>query len=68
MTASTPGGKLPQSKSGVPNLLILGAISIVFGLLLLGNIGAATLVVPFVIGIFGIVGGIAAIIRSFRLR
>ncbi|NJN84082.1 MAG: hypothetical protein HC802_18615 [Caldilineaceae bacterium] len=47
---------------------ILGVISIIFGLILLGSplIAAATL--PFIIGIFGIVGGIAAIIMAFRMR
>ena len=47
---------------------ILGALSILLGLVLIFNplIGAATL--PWVLGIFGIVGGILAIIAAFRLR
>lgn len=48
---------------------ILGALSIVFGIVLLLNpvfIGIAIL--PFVLGAFALVGGIAAIIGAFRLR
>ena len=47
---------------------ILGALSILLGLVLIFNpiIGAATL--PWVLGIFGVVGGILAIIAAFRLR
>lgn len=47
---------------------ILGAVSIIFGLYLLFNIGSATLVLPWVLGIFAIVGGIAAIVMAFRQR
>ncbi len=47
---------------------IMGGISIVIGILLLGNIWAAALVLPWVIGIFAIVGGIFAIIMAFRMR
>ncbi|HRW47162.1 MAG: DUF308 domain-containing protein [Caldilinea sp.] len=47
---------------------IMGGISIVVGILLLGNMAAATLVLPWVIGIFAIVGGIFAIIMAFRLK
>ena len=47
---------------------IMGAISIVIGVVLLANplIAAATL--PWVIGIFAIVGGIFSIIMAFRLK
>ena len=47
---------------------ILSALSIIFGLVLLFNpvLGAAAL--PWVLGIFGIVGGIFAIVAAFRLR
>jgi uncharacterized membrane protein HdeD (DUF308 family) len=48
---------------------ILGALSIVFGIILLLNpvfIGIAIL--PFVLGAFALVGGIAAIIGAFMLR
>jgi uncharacterized membrane protein HdeD (DUF308 family) len=47
---------------------ILGGLSIIFGIYLLFNIGASTLVVPWVLSIFAIVGGIMSIIVAFRLR
>ena len=47
---------------------ILGALSIIFGLYLLFNIGAATFVLPWVLGILAIVGGIAAIVMAFRVK
>jgi uncharacterized membrane protein HdeD (DUF308 family) len=47
---------------------ILGIISIVLGFLLLGNWGAATLVTPWVIAIFAIVGGVVEIVVSFMQR
>ena len=49
-------------------IAILGALSILFGILLVANplIGAATLVI--LLGILGLVGGIGAIIYAFRLR
>jgi uncharacterized membrane protein HdeD (DUF308 family) len=47
---------------------ILGALSILFGLLLVANplVGATTLVI--LLGILGLVGGISAIIYAFRVR
>jgi uncharacterized membrane protein HdeD (DUF308 family) len=48
---------------------ILGALSLVFGIILLLNpvfIGVAVL--PFVLGAFALVGGIAAVIGAFMLR
>jgi len=47
---------------------ILGALSIIFGIILVANpiLGAAAL--PWVLGIFGVVGGIFAIIAAFRMR
>ena len=47
---------------------VIGIINIIFGVLLLGNsvIGVAAL--PLVIGIFAIIGGIAAIFMALRLR
>ena len=48
---------------------ILGALSIVFGIVLLLNpffIGVAVL--PFVLGAFALIGGIAAIVMAFRAR
>ena len=47
---------------------ILGVISVVIGLLLLGNMWAAALVLPWVIGIFAIIGGIFGIVAAFRMR
>ena len=47
---------------------ILGALSILFGLLLVANplVGAATLAI--LLGILGLVGGIIAIVYAFRVR
>ena len=47
---------------------IMGALSILFGILLWTNSVAATIVLPWVIAIFMIVGGIFAIVMAFRLR
>lgn len=47
---------------------IMGALSILFGILLWSHSLAATVMLPWVIGIFMIVGGILAIVLAFRLR
>jgi uncharacterized membrane protein HdeD (DUF308 family) len=47
---------------------IIGGLSIVFGFLLLANTWAATLVLPWVLGVFLLIGGVFAIFMSFRLR
>ena len=47
---------------------IIGGLSILFGILLWSNSLAATVMLPWVIAIFMIVGGIFAIIMAFRLR
>ena len=47
---------------------LLGVISIIFGIILLGNIYLATLALPLVLGIFGIILGIVAVVRAFQLR
>ena len=47
---------------------ILGVLSVIFGVYLLMNTLASTLAVPWVLGIFALVGGIAAIFMSFRVR
>jgi len=47
---------------------ILGAISVLFGIYLLANIGAATLVLPWVVGVLALVGGVAAIVMAFRVK
>ncbi len=47
---------------------ILGVVSIFIGFLLLGNMWAAALVLPWVIAMFAIIGGIFAIVAAFRMR
>lgn len=47
---------------------ILGALSIVFGIILLANIFVATLALPWVFGVLAIVGGIFALVLAFRMR
>lgn len=47
---------------------VLGGVSILFGGLLLANIWMAVAVLPWVFGVFGIVGGIFAIVMAFRLK
>jgi len=47
---------------------ILGVLSILFGLVLLFNPWIGVAVLPLLLGAFGIVGGIAAIVAAFRMR
>jgi len=47
---------------------ILGAVSILIGLVLLANVALSALSLPWVIGILMIAGGIIAIIAAFRLK
>jgi len=47
---------------------VLGVLSILFGLVLVANPLLAAIGLPWVLGIFGIVGGFAAIVMAFRLR
>jgi uncharacterized membrane protein HdeD (DUF308 family) len=47
---------------------IVGGLSILFGVLLLSNSVAATLVLPWVIGVFMLAGGIFAIVMAFRIK
>lgn len=47
---------------------IIGAISVIIGIMLLGSPLGYALVLPWVIGIFAIVGGLFTIIFAFRLR
>jgi uncharacterized membrane protein HdeD (DUF308 family) len=47
---------------------LLGAINIIFGILILSRLLSASFALPIVLGIFAIVAGIAAIMGSFRLR
>jgi uncharacterized membrane protein HdeD (DUF308 family) len=47
---------------------ILGVLTIIFGLVLVLNPLIGLLALPFVLGGVMLVGGIAAIVASFRLR
>lgn len=47
---------------------LLGALSILFGLILLLHPFLGAISLPFVLGIFGLIGGVAAIIQAFRMR
>ncbi len=47
---------------------ILGVLSILFGLVLVANPLLAAIGLPWVLGVFGVVGGIASIVMAFRLR
>lgn len=47
---------------------ILGAVSIIIGILLLGSPLGYAMALPWVIGIFAVVGGIFTIIMAFRLK
>lgn len=47
---------------------ILAGLSIVFGLLLLGSPLITAFALPFVYGIIGLVGGVAAVIAAFRRK
>ncbi len=47
---------------------LLGVVSIFFGIYLLLNNNAATLALPWTLGILGIAGGIIAIFLAFRVR
>ena len=47
---------------------ILGAISILFGIILLGNVWIATFSLPGVLGAFSLIGGVVATVMAFRLK
>ena len=47
---------------------VLGVLSIIFGLYLLANTLISTLSVPWVVGIFALIGGVVAIWNSFKVR
>jgi uncharacterized membrane protein HdeD (DUF308 family) len=47
---------------------ILGVLSIVFGLVLLFNVWIGVAALPYVLGAFGIVGGVFAVVMAFRMR
>jgi len=43
-------------------------LSIIFGLYLLMHTAATTLTLPWVLGIFALIGGVVAIWNSFKVR
>jgi uncharacterized membrane protein HdeD (DUF308 family) len=47
---------------------IIGILLIIFGCLLLANVFISAAMLPFILGVFGIIGGLAAIIGSFMLK
>lgn len=47
---------------------ILGVLSVLFGLLLITNAFVAALTLPFIFGILGLVGGVAALVVAFQMR
>ena len=47
---------------------ILGVLSILFGLLLVGNALKFSFVTPFIFGILALVGGLAALVYAFQMR
>ncbi len=47
---------------------ILGAVSIIFGVILLGQPLLAALALPMVLGSFAVVGGVVTLVHSFRIR
>jgi uncharacterized membrane protein HdeD (DUF308 family) len=47
---------------------ILGVLSIIFGLYLLANTFISTLSLPWVVGLFALIGGAVAIWNSFKVR
>lgn len=47
---------------------ILGVINIILGVILLANVAIGVAILPWVLGAFAVIGGIAAIVMAFRLR
>ena len=47
---------------------IIGILLIIFGCIILANPVVSVLLLPFILGVFGIIGGIAAIIGAFMLK
>ena len=62
------GGLIQAFRGGGWSAGILGVLSVVFGLILVLNPLIGLVALPFVLGGFMLVGGIVAIVMSFRLR
>ena len=60
--------RLRQEISDEWLLITFGVLSIIFGVLVFANVQAGYLTLQWIFGIFAIVGGILAIILSFRIR
>lgn len=61
-------GLVAAFKGGGTSAGVLGALSLLLGFLLLGSPYIAALALPWVYGIFSVVGGIAAIFSSFQQK
>ena len=48
--------------------IILGALSIVFGFYILGHIFLGIVALPWVFGLFAVIGGIFAIVAAFKMK
>jgi uncharacterized membrane protein HdeD (DUF308 family) len=55
-------------RGGGWGISILGVLSIILGLLLLANVLAGVLILPWIFGFFLIVGGIGAVIGGLKMR
>jgi uncharacterized membrane protein HdeD (DUF308 family) len=61
-------GLIQAFKGGGWGAGIMGGVNILFGLFLLGSPLIAVFILPFVFGVFAIIGGIILIVFAFRLR
>ena len=62
------GGLIQTFRGGGWGAGILGIFNIIFGIVVLSNPLIGVVALPFVLGAFMLVGGICAIVASFRLR
>ena len=61
-------GVVLASQGGGWGAGILGVLGLIFGLILVANPFIGVVALPFVLGGFMLVGGICAIVASFRMR
>ena len=61
-------GLIAAFKGGGWAVGILGSLSLIFGLLLLGSPLISAFALPYVYGLFGIIGGVSAIIAAIRRK